>query len=551
MARTRRAKASSVTGQPSPTNSRTFALAILPILLVQAVVLLDISGVSTMARTIQADLQTNLTGIQYGIGGQLLFAAAFMMVAARLGSVFGRKKIIVIGVALRITGTVIVLVSQSAVEFFVGRAVFCGISTAFVIVNGLAIIAGTSPDAKRVRAASLLSAIGATTLIIAPLLGGLFASTIGWRWFYAVGLIVSITALLFTPFLPYRIATTGRGPIDLLGAILAIISFGCVIFGIQQITPWGLNHVRNPPFTIWGRSPAPFIVVLGLLLLGAFGWFESWRRNTGRAVLFDTRLLRNRFVRTGDLAAMSVSSILFGVFFLVPVYLQIVQGLTPFQSSLRTVAYGIGAFLMSRLFSRLSNRLSMRGMFLLATAAIAIATVLLVWEVTPLPFGALPLAMFVFGLALSTSKPALQVGTQRVVAIEDRGQLSAMNEASWSLGGALGIAIIGTLLLAALNSGIQQNMLSDPKLSSESKAVVQEYLDRGISIVPDARVRTVLIEEGVAPDQIEIMSGHYADAAKNALIASALGIGVLALFALGFVLGLPRRDPEPVDVVGE
>jgi len=537
-----------VSGEPDPWTRRTFALALAPIMLAQGMVIFDTAGVSTLARTIQLDLRTSLTGVQYGIGGQLLFAAAFMMVAARLGAVLGRKKMVIFGVALRILGTIVILFSQNATMFFLGRAVLCGISTSFVIVNGLAIIAASFVDARRVKAASVSAAVVAVALISAPLAGGMFASTVGWRWFYLVVLVGSVAAMCFTPFLPRIAPTTSEGRVDFLGAILAIISFGCVIFGIQQITPWGLNHVRNPPFTIFGKSPAPFIVVLGLLLLVAFGLFETWRRNTGRPVLFDTKMLRNHFVRTGNLALTGIASILFGTFFLVPVYLQIVQGLSPFESSLRTVFYGIGAFTMARLFSRLSQRFSLRGMFFITMGVIALGTALLAWDITPLPYGALPVAMFCFGLALSSSKPALQVATQRVVPLEDRGQLAAMNEAGWSLGGALGIAIVGTLLLAALTSGIQQNMLSDSRLGPEAKAVVQKYIERGIAIVPDTRVRTILTNEGISKGEIEIMSDHYSDAATWALLASVLGTSILALISFGFVLRLPKKDPEPVDV---
>lgn len=98
-----------VSGEPDPWTRRTFALALAPIMLAQGMVIFDTAGVSTMARTIQLDLRTSLTGVQYGIGGQLLFAAAFMMVAARLGAVLGRKKMVIFGVALRILGTIVIL----------------------------------------------------------------------------------------------------------------------------------------------------------------------------------------------------------------------------------------------------------------------------------------------------------------------------------------------------------------------------------------------------------------------------------------------------------
>ena len=92
-------------------------------------------------------------------------------------------------------------------------------------------------------------------------------------------------------------------------------------------------------------------------------------------------------------------------------------------------------------------------------------------------------------------------------------------------------------------------MLSDPRLDPEAKALVQTYLDRGISIVPDTRVRTILTQAQIPQNEIEIMSDHYSAAANRALLAAAAGTGVLALITLGIVLRLPRKDPEPVDLL--
>ena len=528
----------------STVRTRAFALAIATITISQSLAAFDASGVSTLARSIQLDLDTTLTNVQYGIAGQLLFAAAFMMVAARLGAIFGRTRVMVIGTAIRLVGAILVAIAPNAFVFFLGRGVFGGIGIALALLNGLAIVGMSFPADLRVKAASAAAAVTGAMLITAPLVAGTLASTIGWRWFYVICAIALTSALVLSVAMPRVAATAPSESVDLLGALLAVAAFGCVVFGIQQITPWGFWKVRIAPFTILGKSPAPFIIVLGLLLLAAFARFEHGRRHHDKPVLFDLRLLRNRFLRSGSLSMIRFGAVLFGTLFLVPIYLQVIQGLTPFQSSLRTFFYGCGAFILALLFKRLAHRYALRNIFLLTCALIAIGLFALAWEISPLPWGATPIAMFFFGLSLSLTKAPLNVATQRAFPLKEHGQLSAMNESSWSLGGALGVAIIGTILLASLAGGIDERALDDPALSAQSKAITRKYLDAGVPFIPETRVRTVLTNEGLPPDQIDRLVTHYERSANLALLLAIVGSSVITMITVGFVTRLPKKDPE-------
>ncbi|MFM8861870.1 MAG: MFS transporter [Acidimicrobiia bacterium] len=522
---------------------RRFYLAISAIMLVQTVIVLDGAGAPTLARAAQLDLGTDLTGIQYAIGGQLLFAAAFTMVASRLGAIFGRTRIFTLGIGVRALGFLLVLLASNAQVFFLGRAVFGGIGTALALVNALAILGVTFEGEPRVKAAATGASVFALSAIIAPLLAGMFASTIGWRWFYVVCLAINLLTFAFVRYTPVVAATHRSERVDLVGALLAVISFGCVIFGIQQITPWGFIENRNAPFTIAGRSPALAIVAIGILLVIVFIATEHRRGKADEPVLFNTELLRDRFIRNCNIALVGIGSILFGVTFLAPIYLQIVSGLSPFQSGLRISFFGIGALVMSRLFPRISRTRSVRTLFSIGMAMIVLGLLALVWEIGPVPWGAMPLAMVLFGLTLSLSKTSINVATQRAVAPPERGNTTALSESGWALGGSLGIAIVGTILLASLASGIQNSILEDATLSREAKAVTEEYLDEGISIVPDARVRTVLTEEGLGQNEVDVIADHYKRSANSALLASIAGSSILALFTYAAVRRLPKRDP--------
>lgn len=512
----------------------------------QFVIVVESAGIATMPRAIAVGLHSNLTGVQFSIGGQLLFAAAFMTFAAHLGSVYGRRRIIVVGIVLRIVGTVMMVVAPNMGVFFLGRAVLCGISMACIMVNGLALVGKAFNDESRVRYSAMIAATVGLGFVVGPFIGGAMASTFGWRWFYVVILPLTVIAAVLSPLVPRVDRDATEKSLDLLGAGLAVTSFGCIIFGIQQFTTWGLLTPRSPPFTIIGHSPAPFVVLVGFVLLFSFGQYESRRRRRGRPVVFDTSLLRKRFIRGADLALIGTASVVLGALFLVPVYLQVGQGMGPLATSLRMVFYGLGAFVLSRLYSRISAGRSLRTMFLISSGFAALGALGLVWEIGPIHGGALPLAMGCFGMALSSARPSLQVATQRAVAARERGQVSAMNESAWFLGGALGVAIVGTVLLVTLSVGLERSILRNSAIGPEAEAVSEEFLDRGVAIVSDERVREKLTDAGVSPHDVAIITDHYSHSADTALLAAGLATAVLVVLTGATALRLPRRDPESV-----
>ena len=535
------ARSMSGTGQLS---GRTFVLAVASVTLSQGIASYDIAGMPTLTRTILSDLGTTLTAVQYGVSGQALFAAAFMMVAARLGALFGRTRILVWGLVIRLVGMILTALAPNIFFFIFGRAVLGGIGIALTLVNGLAIIGNAFTGSHQVRAASAVAASTAVATVTAPLIAGVLAESLGWRWFFVVGAIGILLALALSRSAPVVEATSKSENLDLLGAVLAVISFGCVIIGIQQVAPWGLIEVRDAPFTVLGKSPAPFFFLAGLVLVAGFVGFEHLRRLAGKPVLFDLQMLRKRFIRNGDLAVIGFSAIIAGFTFLIPVYLQVFQGLTPLQSSLRTCFTGVGGVVSVVMLRRIVQRYSLRRIFALAVAFGLLGLFSLAWDVGPFPEGAVPLSVFFIGLTIPLTKSSLNMATLRAVPPVEHGQLSGLNESSWSLGGSLGVAIVGTILLATLAGGVSRLVLDDPAISDRAQAIVQEYVEQGVPLGSAKRVRTVLTERGLPPSDIDILTDHYLAATNRALLWAIGGAAVISLMTATFVWRLPRKNPE-------
>ena len=535
--------ADEVDDDPSTWPRRRFLLAIAAILVAQATTSFDNAGITILVRPIQIDLGTTLTSVQYGVSGQLLFGAATVMVASRLGELFGRTRILMVGLVIRAIGAIITAAAPNALVFFIGRAACGGIGTALALVSGMAILGVRFAGPPRARASALIVGAVAVSTIAAPLLAGGFAGSIGWRWFYVICVCMWVVGIALVRYAPNIAASAASERVDLGGALLAVLAFGCLVFGIQQCTQWGLFEARNPPFTIADHSPSPFLIVIGLLLLGCFAWYEHTRRVAGRSILFDIRLLRDRYVRNAHITLSAIGAVLFGVTFLVPLYLQVVQGLSPFEASLRTVAYGVGALVMSLGVARIVATRVLRWINLTCIALLAVGLVLVAWEIGPIPWGAVPAGMFALGLGLSLSKGPMSVATQRAVPVEERGYVTAMSESAWAIGGALGVAVVGTIMLSTLTAGVLDLVRSDARLSTQAQEVVQYHADQGIPLVSISRVQTVLEDAGLPSAEVDTLVDHYASATNDALLWALAGAAIMLVIAIVSALRLPKADP--------
>jgi EmrB/QacA subfamily drug resistance transporter len=191
---------------------------------------------------LQADLHATITEVQWVIEAYALFLGALILVGGSIGDQFGRKKVFLAGMAFFTGASILCGVATSATVLIVGRALQ-GVGAAFLVPGSLAIISATFDDAERGRAIGTWSGFSAITAAIGPVAGGWLIEHVSWRavFFLNVPLALIVLALSF------RFMEESRDPsrtarIDWIGAGLAVLGLGGVVFGLLEWPPLGAGH---------------------------------------------------------------------------------------------------------------------------------------------------------------------------------------------------------------------------------------------------------------------------------------------------------------------
>ena len=285
-----------------------------------------------------------------------------------------------------------------------------------LIAPALTVFIATNYKGERQgQAIGLLAAAIPLAGIMALLLAGWFAETIGWRWSFALMVALGAVNLL----LSFRLKKVPAQPdlkIDWTGAILAAVAIILLSFGFSGLNSWGVWEASSQaPFAILGISPAPLLIILGLILGQIFFVWVSKRQREKKSRIFDLRVLAT----SSELAVTAcMATMLFvgtAANFLIPLYMQVVQGLSGIQTSFSIIPYTISIFLASTFVATLYTRFPPRIIGATGFVVVALALTLIAFTIR----GDWGQAFIVIGLVL------LGLGQGSIVALVFNTLLSA------------------------------------------------------------------------------------------------------------------------------
>jgi EmrB/QacA subfamily drug resistance transporter len=397
------------------------------------------------------------------------------------------------GVSLFILGSIIDGQSADLTQMLVGR-VIQGFGAAMASPATLAILTTTFTGKARNVAFGIWGATAGAAAVLGPLLGGYFTSnpTFTWRWaFYinipigAVALIGAVLAIKETRFKDPNYST------DYGGLALITLGLSALLFGLIEGQTYGWL-TQSQPFSLLGISwpitdfslPASSIVS-GVLLLGAFTYYDIIRARKGRVPLFDFSLLRFPGFRFGLFTVFIVAMGEFGAVFIFSIYFQTVKQLSAVQTGITFLPMAISVFIFAPIAGVLANRFGPRwvvtaGMVL---EAIALFSIFAITSVATPVYDYYPVLVVYgagVGLAISqlTSVVLLSLPWQKA------GIGSGANNTVRQVGSAFGIAVIGAVLVAIISSVGQADVAADiaqRTLPASAKAMLDGVLNAGLS----------------------------------------------------------------------
>ncbi|MCX4878704.1 MFS transporter [Streptomyces sp. NBC_00847] len=517
----------------------------------QFLMVLDTSVMNVSISQLVEDFDTEVTAIQTVITLYALVMAAFMIIGGRFGDIVGRRRLFFIGLIVYGTGSALTAVAPTLWVLALGWSVIEGLGAAMVLPSMAALVAETYRGQDRAVAYGVIGGLAGAGIAVGPLLGGWVTTYLTWRLVFAGEVVVVAAVLCCRRMITEPVRTGPRHRLDAVGAVLSAGGLALGVLGVLQSSTWGWLQPRNPPFTVLGFSPTLFVVGAGAIVLALFVHWERRREAQDAEPLVHLALLRKRALRSGLLTLLSQNLILLGLFFVIPLYLQVVQGFDAFQTGLRLLPVSVTMLAASVLASSLGRVVGPRRVVRLALLTLAGAIVWLLATIDPV----IDDAQFAGAMALlgvGTGLLASQLGNvvQSSVGEEERSEVGGLQFTAQNLGSALGTALIGSILVGALAHAFTTQVADDPKVSEEARAQTGVALESGISFVSTDQVRSAAESAGLPSSDVDAVVDSYASAQLDGLKAAILATGGVTLASFLVTSSLPAGQKRRTEKSG-
>jgi EmrB/QacA subfamily drug resistance transporter len=517
----------------------------------QFLMVLDQAVMNVAISQLVADFHTTVTTIQAVIAFYALVMAALMLTGGKLGDLLGRRRAFRIGTVIYACGSALTAASWSVASLALGWSVLEGIGAALVLPAMVALVASSFEGQQRAVAYGVLGGVAGAGIAVGPILGGWATTELSWRVVFAGEVVVAIGILLGTRWIADVPPAEPKGKLDWVGGTLSALGLGLVVLGVLQASNWGWVRPRNSPIEPFGFSLTPFVVALGAVLIYAFVSWERREDERGGWPLLHLRLLRIPPLRAGLWTMLAQNLILMGIFFTVPLYLQIVQGLDALETGVRMLPASAGLFASALAGSALAKRFAPKPLVRVGLAIVFVATLLLLGTIEPeLDNASFLTAMGVLGIGMGLVVSQLGNVAQSAVTDADRSEAGGLQFTAQQLGSSLGTAFLGAIVITGLIAAFSAKVEGNPKISSGVEQQVHERLASGVSFVASSEVRKAAETEGVDPATTNELVHQYEDAQLEALELALFVAAGLVLASFAATRRLPTKRFDEIEAEG-
>ena len=483
------------------------------------------------------DLDITSTQVQWVQESYTLVFAALLLVFGTLADRFGRRRLLLIGVAIFALSSVVAALAPTGDLLILSRVVQ-GVGGAMILPATLSLINATFTGRERGIAFAVWGSTIGGMAAVGPLLGGWLTTYFSWRWAFGInlplGIIIVIGMLLFVR--ESRSDEINR--VDVVGAALSVVLFSSLVFGLIEGRTYGWWLSDEPPgFWTLDISPIPFAFALAAIALALFIVWGLHRQRVGKSTMIAFGLFGIASFRNGNIAAMIVSLGEFGIILSLPLWLQNVLGYDALQTGFVLLALAGGSFVASGFAGASSGKVPplwvVRAGILAEIVGLVIVALVIAVD-TPWWAIAIGLAVYGFGVGLATAQLTGVVLAD--VPVSQSGQASGTQSTSRQIGSALGIAILGTILFSSLETQFEERMPEDVPASAQI-VIVDAVVDSAGSAIPSLDVN--FPGTGIP----EAAREAFSEATRFSAYAAA---GFLTLGLLATVSLTPRsRSPRP------
>jgi EmrB/QacA subfamily drug resistance transporter len=395
---------------------------------------LDFFALNLALPRMAEDLDVQTTDLQWVISGYMLALASFLIPGGRLGDILGRRRVLIVGLAIFATASAICGAASSP-GVVIGFRVLQGVGAAIMFPLCVAVVTNAFPEERRARAIGNLYGLGAVATAIGPFVGGLFTDALTWRWVFLVNIPLGMAAIaMVLAFVPESRDNTVPRRIDLYGLAAVAAGIAAVTFAVDRGQEWG-----------WVSAGVIVAFAGGLALLYAFVAIE--RRV--RFPLVDLALFRNRPYVVITLMGTVGNVVFVTTTFCSALYLQQVRGLSPIAAGAVFLAASVATSVAGPLSGRLGERFFVPRVMMLSILAGCPGLIVVALDPS---LGIYMAALVVFGFGYGLTWSIVSVGTQAVVSVEQAGAASGVTLAM--VIGLAGLAVaVAAAVIEALTAG--------------------------------------------------------------------------------------------------
>ena len=491
---------------------RWFLLGIMCLSLV--LVVMSVSGLNTALPTMQRDLGASASELQWIVDAYAVVFAGLLLSAGAIGDRFGRRRALLGGLVVFGVGALLGGLASDASQVIASRAVM-GIGAAFIMPATLSMITAIFPPHERPRAIAVWAGFAGAGASIGPIVTGALLEGYWWGTTLLVNVpIVVATIVAVRAFAPDSRDDT-HTPLDPVGAVLSLVGLSTLIFGIIE-----------GPEDGWTSGPVLAAFTAAAVSLSLF---VVWERRSDHPML-PLWLFRDRRLSVGSGVITVAFFVMFGFFFLMTQYLQFGRGYSPLEAGLASLPLALAFLAFSPRSAALAERYGAPRVMALGLVIVAIGFGVLTTLTTDTPYLVIAGAFALLGAGMSITAAPATSEIMTSVPLSKAGVGSAINDTTRELGGALGIALLGSVATSAYRSAIELDGVSLPAAAREGA---------GESI-------------GAASAIAEQVPGGAAVAAQAAsaftdafTLTNAVAVGIALAAAAAVLAFSPRRPSAP------
>lgn len=518
----------------------------------QFVMVLDSTVMNVSISTVVEDLDTTVAAMQAAITFYTLTMASLMLLGAKLGDVWGRRRAFVIGSIVYACGSLTTALSPNIALLFLGWSVIEGLGAVLVIPAIAALIASNYRDQDRVTGFAIIGATSGAAVALGPLIGGYVTTYLSWRYVFLGEVVVMAVVVAFARLVPDT-SPPESIKIDSSSVLLSAAGLTLIVFAMLQSKTWGWvlpkdsPEIGGVPITPLGLSLVPYFILAGGFLLWAFFRRQETLINRGSPPLVHVPMLSIKQLRSGLSVLSAQYMITAGLFFMIPVYLQMTLGLNALDTGIRIFPLSISLILFSVVGTRLTAVWSPRRIIRVGQLVLVGSCFVLLGSVSlDLRSVLFAVGMFFAGAALGLLASQIGNVTMSSVGVERSSEIGGLQGVFQNLGSSLGTALIGSVLISSLSSSFL-GAVDSSDLPSSVKEQVATSTQSGVEIVPVSAVDSIATGAGLSSGDAATLASLYGESQVSSLRMSMMALIFISTFSLLFSRNIPtelvRRKP--------